>query len=162
VLLLLLAGCGGENGGGEGGREGGAASSAPSSAPAQAGLSQEELEKGIGPVRTVELGEVNDELAERGEEIFKLKCSACHRLEDRYVGPPLGTVLERRTPEFVMNMLLNTNEMVQRHPTVRELLGQYYTPMPDQGLTEQDARAVLEYLREEAHEAREEGEGRPE
>jgi cytochrome c len=37
--------------------------------------------------------------------------------------------------------------MVQKHPIVRQMLAEYYTPMPFQNLTEQDARAVLEYLR---------------
>jgi hypothetical protein len=46
-----------------------------------------------------------------------------------------------------MNMILNTDEMVARHPEVKKLLAQYYTPMPDQQLTDEDARAALEYLR---------------
>jgi cytochrome c2 len=103
--------------------------------------------KGIGPISSVELGEIDPALVSRGEEIFKLKCSACHKLEERYVAPPLGDVLERRTPEFVMNMMLNSMEMTQRHPAVKELLAEYFVPMPNQDLTEADARAVLEYIR---------------
>ncbi|MFW6088286.1 MAG: c-type cytochrome [Gemmatimonadota bacterium] len=111
------------------------------------GLTAEELEFGIGPIRSIELSELDHELAEEGAEVFSVKCSACHKLEERYVGPPLGDVTERRTPEFVMNMMLNPEEMVARHPEVKAMLAQYYTPMPDQQLSEQDARAVLEYLR---------------
>lgn len=113
-------------------------------------LSAEELEKGIGPIKSVELTAIDPSLAAQGEQIFTTKCSACHKLAERYVGPPLGSVLSRRSPEFVMNMMLNPDEMVRRHPEVKALLAQFLTPMPNQNLTEQDARAVLEYLRANA------------
>jgi hypothetical protein len=68
-------------------------------------------------------------------------------MDQRYVGPPLGQVLERRAPEFVMNMMLNPAEMVEKHPVVKQLLAEFMTPMPNQQLTHEEARAVLEYLR---------------
>jgi mono/diheme cytochrome c family protein len=124
------------------------ASSEPSAAASVEGLTPDEMEKGIGPVRQVSLGdEVEEELAERGEEIFTMKCTACHKFDQRYVGPPLGDVLGRRAPEYVMNMILNPAEMVQKHPEAKALLAQYLTPMPNQSLTEEEARAVLEYVR---------------
>ena len=126
-------------------RAGGDASSRRDRRPA---CHAEEMKYGIGPIRDLDLeDEIDDDLVAAGQEIFTTKCSACHKLDERYVGPPLGGVTERREPEYVMNMILNTDEMVARHPEVKELLAQYYTPMPDQQLTEEDARAVLEYLR---------------
>ena len=119
-------------------------SSATTEAPA---LTQVELEQGIGPIRDMELGAVDEAMAAAGEEHFNLLCSACHKFDDRYVGPELGEVLARRRPEFVMNMMLNANEMVQRHPEVRKMLAEYYTPMAQQALTEENARAILEYIR---------------
>jgi mono/diheme cytochrome c family protein len=116
------------------------------------GLSAEELELGIGPVKHVALGELDAAMAATGEAVFNLKCAACHKLTDRYVGPPLGQVLERRKPEYVMNMILNPAEMLEKHPTAKEMLAQFMTPMPNQNLTETEARAVLEYLRSVASE----------
>lgn len=110
-------------------------------------LTESELDQGIGPIRDLVLGEVDPALATEGEAAFVLKCSACHQIEQRYVGPRLGTVLARHRPEYVMNMMLNADEMVQRHPFARELLGQFYTPMPVQVTEESEARAILEYLR---------------
>ncbi|MCI0433556.1 MAG: cytochrome c [Gemmatimonadetes bacterium] len=110
-------------------------------------LSAAQLERGIGPIDRLDLGPIDAALAEQGAQVFNLKCSACHKLTDRYVGPPLGEVLDRRTPEFVMNMMLNPAEMVEKHPVVRELLAQYMTPMPFQNMTRDEARAVLEHLR---------------
>ena len=115
--------------------------------PATEELTEEQLRKGIGPVEEVELGPVDERMAAEGEQIFTSRCASCHRLDERYVGPPRGDVLERRTPEFVMNMILNPAEMIERHPVVRQLLAQYYVRMPNQGLTREQARAVVEYLR---------------
>lgn len=146
LVLLATAACGGGNGSEDG--NGPALSPEASAAASAAGISAEEMIYGIGPVRDLDLeDEIDGELVTRGQEIFTTKCSACHKLGERYVGPPLGGVTERRKPEYVMNMILNTDEMVTRHPEVKKLLAQYYTPMPDQQLTDEDARAVLEYLR---------------
>lgn len=121
-------------------------------------ISAEQLEKGIGPVTQVKLDEdVDDELARTGEQVFQTKCTACHKLNERYIGPPLFDVTQRRAPEYIMNMILNPTEMLQKHPTAKELLAQYnFTPMADQNLTEAEARAILEYLREAGEEAAEE------
>jgi hypothetical protein len=68
-------------------------------------------------------------------------------MDERYVGPPLRDVLRRRSATFVMNMILDPEAMYTRHPEVKQLLGEYMTQMPDQQLTPEDARAVVEYLR---------------
>lgn len=139
---IALTACGGGESGGDG--EAPAGGGQEAAAPE---LTPEEMELGLGPVRSVELGEVDPALAAEGEQVFRTKCYACHRMAERYVGPPLGDVLERRAPEFVMNMMLNPAEMLERHPEARALLAQYLTPMPNQNLTEEQARAVVEYLR---------------
>ena len=63
------------------------------------------------------------------------------------MGPPLGGITEKVTPDFAMNMILNPQEMYTRHPVVKKLLGEYMTQMPNQGLTQEQAREVVEYLR---------------
>jgi cytochrome c len=111
-------------------------------------LSDFEMEHAIGPIKQImELSALDDNLAKEGEKIFDSKCAACHKLDERYVGPPQRDVLERRTPEFVMNMILNPEENYQKHPEIKKLLGEYMTQMPNQNLSVQDARAVLEYFR---------------
>lgn len=111
-------------------------------------LSQTELEHGIGPIEELELSPIIDTvLVSQGQAVFTTKCAACHKLEERYVGPPLGQVLDRRSPEFVMNMMLNPDEMAKKHPEGKDMLAEYFTLMPSQNLTESDARSILEYLR---------------
>ena len=146
AALLALTACGGDAPP-AGAPSGTPAAGASAAAPAGAELTAVELEQGLGPIRDLQLGPVDHELAEEGLEAFTMKCSACHKLVERYVGPELGQVLSRRRPEFVMNQILNANEMVQRHPAIKELLPQYYTPMPVQVTDQAEARAILEYLR---------------
>ncbi|MEO0169795.1 MAG: cytochrome c, partial [candidate division WOR-3 bacterium] len=81
------------------------------------------------------------------EEIFKTKCSACHKLDERYVGPALKGVTKRRTPEWIMNMILNPEEMTKNDPIAKKLLEEYLTQMTFQNVSEDEARAILEYFR---------------
>lgn len=107
-----------------------------------------ELENGIGPVKEkLELGAIDKALVERGRAVFDSKCSMCHKMDTTYVGPALGEVTGRRTPAYIMNMILNPQEMVERHPIAKQLLAERMTFMPNQQLSREDARAVLEYLR---------------
>ncbi len=87
-------------------------------------------------------------MATHGEDVFKKMCTACHRPDKKFIGPAPKDVLKRRSPEWVMNMILNPEEMVQKDPLAKELLIEFNgSPMANQGLTEEDARAVLEYFR---------------
>lgn len=115
----------------------------------ESGLTEFELEHGIGPVtERVELGAIDAEKAEEGRSIYAMKCEACHNMEGRMVGPALGDVLDRRSPEFVMNFILNPSGMTREHPVGQELLREYMTPMPFQNVSEPEARAIVEYLRD--------------
>jgi mono/diheme cytochrome c family protein len=105
------------------------------------------LNKGIGPVKSISLGEIDEKLAEEGKVEFKAKCSACHKISKRFVGPALVGVTERRSPEWIMNMILNPEVMVAEDPIAKQLLAEYSAPMANQNLTEQEARAILEYFR---------------
>lgn len=104
---------------------------------------------GVGPIQELTLSDtINQEMASKGEEIFTAKCSACHKTEKRYIGPSPKGILDRRTPAWVMNMILNPEEMVREDPVAKQLLMEYNgTPMANQNLTEDEARAVLEYFR---------------
>jgi len=104
-------------------------------------------QKGLGPIDKVVLGELNTELAKKGEDIYILKCTACHAPDKEKLGPAPVGVLDRRTPEWILNMILNPEEMALKDPIGRGLLMKYNTVMANQGLTKDDARAVLEYFR---------------
>lgn len=103
---------------------------------------------GVGPIQSkLDLKEINESLARKGEEIFTSKCTACHKLEERYVGPALKGVTTRRAPEWIMNMVIDPMKMTKEDPTAQELLAEYLTQMTNQNINEEDARALLEYFR---------------
>ncbi len=103
---------------------------------------------GIGPVKKVELGPINTKMVEEGKSLFNTKCSVCHEMNQKKVGPPLEDITKQRTPEFIMNLLLNTVQMQKDNATMKELLNEYnHLPMPNPALTKDQARAILEYLR---------------
>jgi mono/diheme cytochrome c family protein len=104
-------------------------------------------DKGIGPVKELKLGPLDENLAARGKALFDSRCLACHGLDKDAAGPALGDVLKQQTPEFVMNMILNTAEMVVKNPAVRQMAAKFGMPMPAPGLTQDEARAIVEYLR---------------
>jgi mono/diheme cytochrome c family protein len=104
---------------------------------------------GVGPVKTVEVAGLDPKLAETGKGLFEAKCTACHRLTDeKVVGPGLKGVTERRKPEWIMNMILNPTEMTQKDPQAKALLAEHLTQMTNQNVEEKDARALLEFLRQ--------------
>lgn len=105
--------------------------------------------KGIGPIKSLTLdAAINQEMVTKGADVFKRMCTACHRANKKFVGPSPQNILERRTPEWVMNMMLNPEEMLKKDPLAKELLIEFNgSPMANQNLSEEDARAVLEYFR---------------
>lgn len=104
--------------------------------------------KGVGPVTEVKLEAVSADMATKGKAVFEAKCTACHKLDQRYVGPALGGITKRRTPEWVMNMILNPIEMTQKDPAAKELLGEYLTQMTFQNVSQDEARQLLEFFRQ--------------
>jgi mono/diheme cytochrome c family protein len=138
LAALALAACGGK-------------ADAPASTaarPAGSDLTPWQVEHGIGPV-TEAVPPATDAAhdAHEGKELYDQRCASCHKANERYVGPALGGVVGRRTPEYVMNMILAPEQMTQKHPEAKKLFGTYLVQMPAQGLTTEQARLVMEYLR---------------
>jgi len=142
-LSLVLSACGGDNSNYDPEKE---------KLAIKAGLTVFEYENGIGPIKekmTIPTT-IDKIMAESGKKIFEEKCTQCHKLDERYTGPALRDVTKRRTPEYIMNMILNPQEMTQKHPEAKKLLGEFATQMTFQNVTQEDARKILEYLRSEA------------
>jgi len=103
--------------------------------------------KGIGPIKEIKLGAIDDAMVSKGKELFKANCTACHKIKKRYIGPPLKDVIKRRSPEWIMNMIMNSMEMLEKDPVAKALIAEYNAPMAQQQIPEKDVRAILEYLR---------------
>ena len=140
AVPLGLAACGGKSG---------AAAPAGGTVAAPASdLTAWQLANGVGPITEATVLEAmdKDDVAE-GKKRFEQVCASCHKADARYVGPALGGVVGRRTPAYVMNMILAPDTMVARHPEAKALFGSFMLQMPKLGLTPEQAQEVMEYLR---------------
>lgn len=104
--------------------------------------------KGIGEIKHVDLNSpLNEDMVTKGSGIYDMKCSACHKLTDmRVVGPGWKGITDRRTPEWIMNMTLNVDVMLDKDPEAQALLKECLVRMPNQNLSQEDARNVLEFM----------------
>ena len=106
-------------------------------------------QKGVKPITlNPPLADTPDAaMAAKGEETFNTYCTVCHRPKKRLTGPAMIGLLDRRTPEWVMNMILNPDVMEKQDPIAKKLVEEYNTLMLNQRLNEQQARELLEYIR---------------
>lgn len=105
--------------------------------------------RGIGKFTNVELTHPLDEnMVAQGKTVYEVKCASCHKLTDeRLVGPGWKGVTDRRTPEWIMNFSTNVDEMIEKDTAAQRMLEECLVRMPNQNLTDEDARAVLEFMR---------------
>ena len=106
--------------------------------------------RGIGKFSTVDLGEhLDKKMATAGKAIFDVKCSSCHKLTDeKLVGPGWAGVTKRYTPQWVMNFITNPDEMLNTDPKAQAQLEICLVRMPNQNLSDEQARQILEFQRE--------------
>ncbi len=106
-------------------------------------------DKGIGPIKEVKLGPIDQKLVAKGTSLFETDCSPCHNIDDVNLAPALRGITKVLSPEFIMNYLMNTTEMQKKDPYIQNLMQEWKNVpiMKDLKLKEKDARAILEYLR---------------
>ncbi len=146
LLIAFLVACGGKPD---------SSSSAGSTATSEAvsnNPSDYDPDRGEGKFNedNVILSETLDQdMIERGKKIQSVKCSACHRLTDeRIVGPGWKGVTERQKPYWIMNFITNPDEMIDKDPVLQAQLELCLVRMPNQNVSDEDARDILEFMRE--------------
>lgn len=103
---------------------------------------------GVGPIKVLKLpATIDPKLVELGKQMFKKKCSQCHKIEKKYTGPQLLAVTKRRKPEWIMNMILDPQKMTKEDPTAKALQAKLLVQMANQNVGEANARAILEFFR---------------
>ncbi|MEO5995941.1 MAG: cytochrome c [Chitinophagaceae bacterium] len=105
--------------------------------------------RGEGKFTKVELAPTLDAAkAESGNKIYGVKCSGCHKTTDeKLVGPGWSGVTSRHAPEWIMNFITNTDAMINKDPKVQAQLELCLIRMPNQNLSDEDARNLLEFMR---------------
>ena len=105
--------------------------------------------KGVGRIKNLELPEtIDQEMVAKGMATFETNCSACHKIEKRFIGPSPKGIMTRRSPEWIMNMILDPQLMVEQDRCAKDLLIEFNgAAMANQNMTEVQAREILEYFR---------------
>jgi len=105
--------------------------------------------QGIGPIKDFAFKpNIDQELVKEGEALFKAKCTACHMATKKLIGPAVNGIYDRRNPSWVMNLLLNPDQMLNEDPDAKALLAAFNNVrMLDQKITEEEAIALSEYMR---------------
>jgi mono/diheme cytochrome c family protein len=114
------------------------------------GTSDYDPNRGLGrhTEESVVVGALDPKKVETGEKIAGVKCASCHKYtEDRLVGPGFAGVTVRRTPHWIMNFITNPDPMIDVDPELQAQLELCLVRMPNQGLSDDDARNVLEFMR---------------
>ncbi len=155
LFSLLLISCGGKEEKKEGfsvdrskaTEQSSEASSVTDAVPASKRITLEE--KGVGQIKEITLDpQINTEMAAAGEAIFKSNCMACHKIDKRFIGPSPKGILERRSPEWIMNMILDPKLMTEEDRCAKDLLIEFNgAAMANQNLTVEETRSILEYFR---------------
>ncbi len=83
-----------------------------------------------------------------GKATYELKCQSCHRLTDeKLVGPGWKGVTQKRQPLWIMNMITNVDMMLETDAEAQKLLELCMVRMPNQNISTDEARKVLEFMR---------------
>ena len=114
-----------------------------------AGKSNYDAKFGEGKFKDVVLDEkLNESMADAGNKTFTAKCAACHKLtEEKLVGPGWKGVTSKRLPAWILNFITNTDEMINKDPEAQAQLEICLVRMPNQSLSDDDARSLLEFMR---------------
>ncbi len=105
--------------------------------------------RGSGKFTHVDVGDKLDAaMAEKGSKVYDVKCASCHKLSDeKLVGPGWKGVTQRHQPEWIMNFVTNTDEMLDKDPKAQAMLEICLVRMPNQNLSDDEARTLLEFMR---------------
>lgn len=91
---------------------------------------------------------LDQSMVDAGKATYGLKCQSCHRLtEEKLVGPGWKDVTRRRQPVWIMNMITNVDMMLEKDAEAQKLLELCLVRMPNQNITQDEARKVIEFMR---------------
>ena len=150
---LALISCGLKKGGSD--AAGGSATSSPAS-----GASGSSSASGGAAVSAYDSGPrageipIDEASVEQGQALFKSKgCTACHGFGVKLTCPDMKGVSMRRTTAWMEQQILHPEVMTKQDPIAHDLYAKFALQMPNQGLTPEQATAVIEYLKHRDHEA---------
>ena len=146
-MAVFMAACGGNNSENKNTSE--AAEASEATETTETGNPSYDPKRGEGKFTKVDIpAKLNAAMATTGEKVYGVKCSSCHKTTDeKLVGPGWKGVTGRHTAEWIMNFATNTDAMLDKDPKAQAQLEICLVRMPNQNLTDEDARSVYEFMR---------------
>ena len=143
IVTLFVVACSNNN------SESNKQSSSSETAKSTDGNPSYDQKRGEGKFSKVDVGTSLDVTkADAGAKVYSVKCSACHKLTgEKLVGPGWKGVTSRHTPEWIMNFATNPDVMIDKDPKAQAMLELCLVRMPNQNLTDDDARNIYEFMR---------------
>ena len=145
MLLFFMMACGGEKKSPEA-----TPANTESSKPAETASYDPNRGEGKFTAENVVLdATLNAGMAAEGDKIQGVKCASCHKLtEERLVGPGWKGVTQRKPAFWIMNFITNPDPMIDKDPELQAQLEICLVRMPNQSLSDTDARNILEFMRQ--------------
>ena len=142
IIVTTLYACGNQNGNST-------ATSGSGESQTSTGNPAYDPKRGEGKFKTVEVtSNLDAAMAENGNKVFSVKCGSCHKTTgEKLVGPGWKGVTARRSAPWIMNFITNTDEMLSKDPAAQAQLEICLVRMPNQNLSDTDARNLYEFMR---------------
>ena len=90
----------------------------------------------------------------KGKDLFKANCAACHKLEGKLVGPPLGGVTEKKSAEWLHKWIKNSQALIAAGDKDAIAIFEEYNKVPmlayESILSDEDINNVLAYVADPA------------
>jgi len=108
-----------------------------------------EVQQEVAVVTDEVVKEVADETTiSEGKEIFDTKCTVCHKIEEKVIGPALKGVTTRRSDEWIIKMIVDPTAMLANDPDAKALLAEFNNvPMTPLGIDKESATKILAYFK---------------
>lgn len=91
------------------------------------------------------------EVIAQGEQMFKNNCTACHRINERLVGPALRDVTDRRELDWLLPYIKNPQKMISNgDPIAVELFEEYKVVMTSFPFSDDQIISILSYITAES------------
>ena len=88
--------------------------------------------------------------AAKGKDLFKANCAACHKLDGKLVGPPLGGITEKKSAEWLHKWIKNSKALIDAGDKDAIAIFEEYNKVPmlayDGILSDGDIDNVLAYI----------------
>lgn len=93
-------------------------------------------------------GKPIDEAYENGKKVFQTNCAACHKLERKLIGPPLGNISDKRQMPWLKSFIKDSQAMIKAgDPDAVAIYEEYQKVLmlPFPQLSDKDIEDVIHY-----------------